>query len=304
MKAPSPGHRRRWAVGLLVLAACAEPEPPGREPAGAAPAGPTTAEVVEAERAFSATSVAQGTRAAFLEWFAPDAVSFGPGPVRGTDHIAAWPPAGPTLEWAPELAEVSADGGMGYTLGPYRQALPGGATAWGHYHSLWRRDDRGVWRVALDIGTPHGPVPWPPDTVATPDPPSTTGAGPGAPGGGPDDLRERDRAYGAAYAADGRDAAAEVFLAARARVSRTGTPPWPSRRDALAAWAQSDEDLTWTPDGAGVADSGDLGYTWGSGTLDGSPMSYARFWRRAPDGEWQVVVEVVASHPPPPPSGD
>ncbi len=289
------------AMAALLTAACGPADETGE---AAAPPPPDPEPVIAAERAFSATSVAEGTRAAFLEWFAPDAVSFGPGPIRGTEHIAAWPPGGPTLEWAPELAEVSADGRMGYTFGPYRQALPGGATAWGHYHSMWRRDDEGAWRVALDIGTPHGPVPWPPESVATPAPTATPAPEAVRPGDGRADLLERDRAYGAAYASDGRDAAAETFIAPRARVSRTGTPPWPSRSDALAAWADSDEQLTWTPDGAGVADSEDLGYTWGSGTLGGAPMSYARFWRRGPEGAWQVVVEVVASHPPPPPSGN
>ncbi|MEQ9569137.1 MAG: nuclear transport factor 2 family protein [Longimicrobiales bacterium] len=273
-------------MAALVLTACGGSETP--EPDA----------VVAAERAFSATSVAEGTRAAFLQWFAPDAVSFGPGPLRGTDHIADWPPEGPTLEWAPELAEISADGRMGYTLGPYRQSLPDGGTAWGHYHSVWRQTDAGEWRVALDIGTPHGPVPWPPGSVATPAPTSAA-----ASRAGHDGLLERDRAFAAGYASDGREAAMRGFVAERARISRTGTPPWPGRAAALEALGETDEALTWTPAGAGVADSGDLGYTWGSGTLATGPMSYARFWRRQPGGEWQVVVEVVASHPPPPPSG-
>lgn len=297
-------------VAMVAVAACGGEEPESAAPgAEGSAASPTIDAVVAAERAFSATSVAEGTRAAFLAWFADDAVAFSPAPVRGTAHIEAWPTEGPTLEWAPERAEISADGRMGYTLGPYRQSLPDGGVAWGHYHSMWRLDDDGRWRVALDLGTPHGPVDWPPPAVEAAGPGSASLAATPAPIAAAA-LLDRDRAYGVAYASEGREPAARGFAAERVRVSRTGSPPHSGRAAALADQAAAGERLEWTPEGAEVAASGDLGYTWGSGLVEradlgGSlrPMSYARFWRWDAEAGWQVVVEVVAAHPPAPPGG-
>jgi ketosteroid isomerase-like protein len=53
--------------------------------------------------------------------------------------------------------------------------------------------------------------------------------------------------------------------------------------------------MTWDPQGGYVAESGDLGYTWGvytittsSGTQKGN---YVTVWRRQKDGHWKVVLD-------------
>ena len=54
-----------------------------------------------------------------------------------------------------------------------------------------------------------------------------------------------------------------------------------------------------------VSSAGDLGYTYGTGTVvrqeagDAThEMSYTRVWRRTPDREWHLVLEVVLPYPP------
>ena len=58
------------AVSAAGLAGCQE-----------APDGSPLESLVATERAFSRMSVAEGTRAAFLAFFADDGVNFSPGPV-------------------------------------------------------------------------------------------------------------------------------------------------------------------------------------------------------------------------------
>ena len=86
---------------LLVLALLPARAAAAQEP----PAGSSLRSLVDTERAFSKMSVAQGTRAAFLAFFADDGVSFGPEPVNTKKSITSQPaPAAPPaiiLEWMP-----------------------------------------------------------------------------------------------------------------------------------------------------------------------------------------------------------
>jgi ketosteroid isomerase-like protein len=69
-----------------------------------------------------------------------------------------------------------------------------------------------------------------------------------------------------------------------------------------------DNRLTWTPVGADLAGSGDLGYTYGtyefhSKDKDGSPaVSYGKYtsiWKLQKDGSWKVVLDMGNSNPEP-----
>lgn len=257
-------------------------------------------EVIAAERAFSAASESEGPRRAFLDNFADSVVTFGPGPVVGTAALAAGPDFGP-LTWEPEVAEASAAGDMGYTGGPYR-APRGETTAYGHYYSMWRKGSDGTWRVILDIGGPHG-QPAPVTTVARPRSPLIATTGKDAETGR-DELLVRESQYRSAYARDGADVAFGAFSFDRVRVYRPGELPLVGRDSALADETGAAERLTWETVGAGASVSSDLGYTYGTGTIErvdlgdeARAMSYARFWRRDADGRWRVVVEVVRVSP-------
>ena len=66
--------------------------------------------------------------------------------------------------------------------------------------------------------------------------------------------------------------------------------------------------LTWKPNKAEAAASGDLGYTLGSYVLkskdkDGAPITrygkYCSVWKKQPDGSWKWVVDVGTPSPAP-----
>jgi len=69
-----------------------------------------------------------------------------------------------------------------------------------------------------------------------------------------------------------------------------------------------DNHLTWTPVGADMAASGDLGYTYGtyefrSKDKAGKPtVSYGKYtsiWKKQKDGSWKVVLDMGNSSPKP-----
>ena len=69
-----------------------------------------------------------------------------------------------------------------------------------------------------------------------------------------------------------------------------------------------DNRLTWTPVGADISASGDLGYTYGtyefrSRDKDGKPVvdygKYTSIWKKQKDGSWRVVLDMGNSDPAP-----
>jgi len=74
-----------------------------------------------------------------------------------------------------------------------------------------------------------------------------------------------------------------------------------------APWPEGTS-LTWAPIKADMAASGDLGYTYGNfvltsknkdGRLVTSYGKYTSIWKKQPDGQWKVVVDVGNSSPDP-----
>lgn len=66
--------------------------------------------------------------------------------------------------------------------------------------------------------------------------------------------------------------------------------------------------LIWTPVGADISSSGDLGYTWGTYEFhfkdkSGNPMmdygKYTSIWKLQKDGSWKVVLDMGNSSPAP-----
>ena len=62
-----------------------------------------------------------------------------------------------------------------------------------------------------------------------------------------------------------------------------------------------DNHLTWTPVGADISASGDLGYTYGNYEFratgkDGKPIvdhgKYTSIWKKQKDGKWKVVLDI------------
>jgi len=114
------------------------------------------ASLVDVEKAFSALSVEKGMKVAFLAYLADDGVIFRPAPIPGREswQKRSSPPG--TLVWEPSYAEVSANGDLGLSTGPWEYRPPdstGGATAYGQFVSVWRREQEdGPWMVAVDLG--------------------------------------------------------------------------------------------------------------------------------------------------------
>lgn len=221
--------------------------------------------LVAAERAFAAMADTAGTRAAFLANLAEDGVVFSPHATNGRAFWTRRPASAAVLAWAPAVADVSLDGDLGWTMGPWtwRAGRDSAVTARGTFVTVWRRTADG-WRVAADDGVECDTiVPWP-DTVATE----------------PATAHRRSGARGVVAQLRRLDAAGRGIATPRTWVLRQGRLPVRSAEIALP-------DGPLVPAGGGVAASGDLAYTYGSV----GKGNYLRIWRRDHRGRWRVLLD-------------
>ena len=120
--------------------------------------------VREAERGFAATMARRDFRA-FAGFIADEAMFLGTEgnfqPLRGKRAILdEWKPyfdgATAPFAWEPDLVEVLESGTLGLTTGPVRS--PKGDLT-GRFHSIWRLERDGRWRVVFDRGSQICPPP-------------------------------------------------------------------------------------------------------------------------------------------------
>ena len=118
-------------------------------------------DIVAADKAFSALSVAKGSNFAFLATMADDARVFGTGneppilskaqAIKRFAKSGNGDPKTNVLSWVPDHAEASKDGTAGYSDGHWL-FVGGNVRLTGHYVTVWRKDG-GVWKVIADMGT-------------------------------------------------------------------------------------------------------------------------------------------------------
>ena len=63
---------------------------------------------------------------------------------------------GPRIRWRPQFVEVLEDGKLAFSVGLYEyigESKDGTETrSYGSFHSTWRLNDDGIWRVVFDAG--------------------------------------------------------------------------------------------------------------------------------------------------------
>jgi len=111
-------------------------------------------ELIRADSSFSAMSVSQGAKPAFLAYASDDAISFGGGPGMndGREAIGAafdGFPGGAVLAWWPVAAVIAESGDLGCTVG---EAKIESLKQYSKYLTIWRRQRDGSWKFVADGG--------------------------------------------------------------------------------------------------------------------------------------------------------
>lgn len=266
--------------------------------------------LVAAEKAFAATSVEKGIRDSFLMFFADDGINFQPHPTKTREAFlkrpapATRPPV--ELNWRPIYADVARAGDLGYTTGPYTfkdlspEKRP---TRYGYYFSIWKKQANGEWKVAVDCG------------ISTPDPTQQLEFQPA-----PQikwkasrkinleseraSLIDLDRQFLKTSESLGIVESYLRYFGAEARLHRDGLLPMTERAAIRTYLSSQVSKLSWTPIKSDVAQSDDLGYTFGSyemkfaGTNKTEKGYYVRVWKRDDRGNWKLLLDTFSPIPP------
>ena len=110
------------------------------------------------ERSFAKTALEKGTKNAFLEFMSADAVVFTPDRTLAKPFWAARQPVPAALLWAPNFADISSNGILGYTTGNWEwreKGLSDTPAAFGNFITVWVRQPSGEYRWVVDIGISH-----------------------------------------------------------------------------------------------------------------------------------------------------
>jgi len=274
---------------------------------------PALMTVVESERAFARKSLEVGSRAAFMLFFADDAIVFRPHPVNYKEAMKNAPPLKnpleTTLDWEPIWADVSSDGDLGYTTGPsvWTDHTPAKRpTYYGFYFSFWRKQPSGEWKVVFDVGTelpgqyggsrvlgsPASRRPAsPPPKLSRQESQSS--------------LMDAERSFLATVREKGFVKALGEFLERDGRVYRQKSFPIVGIDSIRVYFSRKPYLSSWEPVQCEIATSGDLGYSFGSYTTEGGPGNlpaekgyFLHGWKRGAGNQWKLIAEITSPLPP------
>ena len=125
-------------------------------------------EIAGMEDAFCAMAKANGLRAAFLHFAAPDVAFIDTDTRQYRGAAAILQRIGPdqpgrSLTWSAYFTDVSDDGTLGYNYGRYEFRKPAADgkvnvnTGW--FLTIWKRQPDGSWKYVMDNGAPDPPAP-------------------------------------------------------------------------------------------------------------------------------------------------
>lgn len=112
--------------------------------------------LIQAERDFSSKAGSANVKEAFLYALGKDGIVFAQGEIK--NGIEVWNQReanNALLQWDPVYADISASGDFGYTTGPFVWAKDKAnpqQQRHGYYSSVWKKDEKGVWKVLIDMG--------------------------------------------------------------------------------------------------------------------------------------------------------
>lgn len=113
--------------------------------------------MIAAEHDFAAQAADKGNRTAFLAFMTDDAIAFSPERVSAKSYWSGRSESKALLSWAPNFADISLNGTLGYTTGnwEWRQTKGSDPSAFGEFITIWQKQEDGAFKWVLDIGIDH-----------------------------------------------------------------------------------------------------------------------------------------------------
>ena len=258
-------------------------------------------EIAKIDGEYSDLSIAKGMPAASVEYFAEDGIAFAPGAVNGKKYWAGRTDFPGLLIWQPIFAFAAGAADLGYTTGIWelKKRNEPLSLGFGHYITVWAKEPKGKWKIALDVGTenPQPPESSPSLQVLPPD--ITAGAQP--PENARRSLQKAERQFtNAAHNNIGQailDCASDDI-----RVYREKSFPAVGLVAARLMLTSEHGKVTFERGNSKMSGSGDLSYSYGNYSEDrGNAVErgiYLLIWRANMNGDWKLALNLQKKLPP------
>lgn len=253
--------------------------------------------LVDTENAFAQAAGDKGTRSAFLEFLSDDSVVFDPQRANGKQVWTARKESPAMLYWYPIFADISGNGLIGYTTGPWEYRPKGkndAPAAFGHYMTIWQKQADGSFRAVLDLGVSHSkPTALEPRIATVPastrkDPDIRSNAG---------DTASR---FYELITARGAEKGYKEFAADDIRLMRDGKMPLIGKRAALKEIGSVKADLLINKR-MSFYGTDDLSYATNTYSFkrDGTVIetgNFVQIWKNI-SGRWLIVMDIFVADP-------
>lgn len=260
--------------------------------------------MVEAERKFYQIGQEKGTRAAFLTFLADDGIVFRPGPVNGKEVWGKRTETGLDLIWEPTFAAIARSSDFGYTTGPAKwraNRKDEKFLGYGHFVSIWKKQEDGLWKVALDCGIEN------PEPAGKPEPLHLS-----IPKDAPEvksansrrkalPVQEAQQNFAEAAKTNSTDAILDAATE-EVRIYRDGSFPAVGKSAARALLKTKSGGASFERLGGDQSRSADLAYCYGKYAsargADGESGHFFQIWQTDDVGFWKLVLDWQQALPP------
>jgi ketosteroid isomerase-like protein len=248
--------------------------------------------LVKSEEAFAKMSEEKGTNKAFAAYLTDDAIVFRPNPIKGKDLYLEAKEDGSKLIWKPEYADISLDGKLGFTTGPWKYSRDS-IKIYGHYITIWQRQANSEWKVILDGGIPHPPINFSDYNLDLPEKPESEFTESSS----IDEMELNEMEdFISRECKDSHSSAPLIhYFDNSIRFYITNNYPVFGKEAAEKYLNNGDTYLTWTTEGSLISDAGNLGFTYGTGKentpTSSKPFSYLHIWKNQ-DGNWTIILNL------------
>ena len=251
--------------------------------------------LVDTENAFAGRAAEKGTKAAFLEFLADDSIVFNPGRSNGKQVWTARKESPALLSWYPIFADISGNGLIGYTTGPWEYRPKGkddNPVAFGHYMTIWQKQQDGNFRAVLDLGVSH-------DKSALEEKLTTVDTSKQGP-----EVRSFAGDTAASFfetvTTQGAEKAYKKFAADDIRLMRGGKAPFVGKKAALKEVGASKNVLSVSKRMAFYG-ADDIAYSTNtySTSKDGQKIetgNFVQIWKNR-GGKWMIVMDIFVADP-------
>ncbi len=221
-----------------------------------------------------------------------EAVVFMPDMRNGKTVWRARPVSGALLEWAPNFADISSNGVMGYTTGnwQWRENRTGAPSAFGDFITVWLKQNGDIYKWVIDIGVTHDK----PAAYSTDWKTFTVSAGKTPPTG------EFATAFYQLTMSKGAAGAYETFASDDIRSYREGKAPIFGKKAAIAELKSDKAEFAFAKRSTALT-AGDLGYILNTYTKTKAAKeiekgNYLQIWKFY-DGKWHIVLDIFKPVP-------